>query len=597
MGKRHSLVHRIEDWADKKPNSKALHGKKGGAWQSLTWKGYWTAVRETAKGFIALGHQPGECIAIVGNNRVDWVIAQFGIMAARGVPAPIYTSNTVDQASYIVDHSKAKIAVCDNQEQLDKYQAGIEQGLCKIEEIVAMDELSGDNVTTLSALRKQGAEQDDAELDKRLGELKDDELALLIYTSGTTSVPKAVMLEHGGMIEVAESVLSYFPVLKEENNYRSVSYLPLCHVAEQLFTNFLHLSTGGEVSFCPDIKELKSYLNDVRPTLFLGVPRVWEQFQAALEAKMGEATGIRAKLAAWALRTELDHFRRSAERGEYVNSFSRMLANKLVISKVKNALGLDKLKVASTGAAPISLGTLEFFASSGITVYEGYGMSETAGVAACGEYGRPLLGSVGRALPGVEIKIADDGEILLKGRIMTKGYLHMEQQTKDLYAYNDEWLCTDDLGELDEKGFLKITGRKKDLIITSGGKNVAPAEMEAYMKQIMGVGQAVVVGDQQPYLTALITLDPEAVLELSNRLGISNRDLEQFVKEEKLHKYLIDEIESQCNAKVARYQTIKKFEILPEEFSVDTGELTPTMKIKRNIVRDKYKDQISSMYA
>lgn len=432
-----------------------------------------------------------------------------------------------------------------------------------------MDELSGDNVTTLSALRKQGAEQDDAELDKRLGELKDDELALLIYTSGTTGVPKAVMLEHGGMIEVAENVISNFPVLKEENNYRCVSYLPLCHVAEQLFTNFLHLSTGGEVSFCPDIKEIKSYLNDVRPTLFLGVPRVWDKFQAALEAKMGEATGIRAKLAAWALRTELDHFRRSAERGEYVDSFSRMLANKLVISKVKNALGLDKLKVAASGAAPISCGTLELFASVGITVYEGYGMSETSGVAACGEDGRPLLGSVGRALPGVEIKIADDGEILLKGRIMTKGYLHMEQQTKDLYAYNDEWLCTGHLGELDEKGFLKI----------------------------MGLGQAVVVGDQQPYLTALITLDPEAVPELSDRLGISNGDLETFVKEEKLQKHLTDEIESQCNAQVAHYQTIKQFEILPVEFSVETGELTPTMKIKRNIVHDKYKDQISSMYA
>ncbi|MBX3274003.1 MAG: long-chain fatty acid--CoA ligase [Sandaracinaceae bacterium] len=597
MTDRKTLVDQLAGWAAKRPDRQAIATKVDGAWKTHTWSEYWTAVRETAKGLIALGHEVGECVAIVGDNRSEWVICQFGIMAARGVPAPIYTTNTEEQTAYIVSHSRAKIAICDGAAQLAKYLTCLEKGLMSVDKIVTMDALESkdERVMSLEALRALGREQDDAALEERLAALTEDETALLIYTSGTTGVPKAVTLEHGGMVMIGDSIIERMPPFAEEGVYRSVSYLPLCHVAEQLFTNFMHLNTGGQVYFCPDLKQIKDYLGDVRPTLFLGVPRVWEKFQAALEAKLAETGGLKGWLVGWARNKELACFKEEVATGRKVTGMGRNFANK-ILGGVREKLGLDQLIAAATGAAPISVGTLEFFASLGITIYEGFGMSETTGVATCGTFGKPRFGTVGTALAGVTVKIAEDGEILLKGRNMTRGYLHMPDKTEELID-PEGWLHTGDLGSLDEEGNLRITGRKKDLIITAGGKNVAPAEMEAYIKQIPGVGQAVVVGDRQAYLAALITLDPEGLPELTSKLGIANDGIAKIAKSAEVKKYLTAQIESECNAKVARYQTIKKFEVLPVEFSVEGDELTPTMKIKRNVVNEKYAANIAALYA
>ena len=597
MTERVTLVDQLRGWAEKRPDRQAIATKVDGKWASLTWSEYWSAAREASKGLIALGHEVGDCVAIVGNNRTEWVICQFGIMSARGVPAPIYATNTEEQTAYIVSHSKSKIAICDNQAQLDKYLRCLEQGLMEVEKIITMDSLESDDerVMSLADLRKLGREQDDAELDERLEQLTEDETALLIYTSGTTGVPKAVQLDHAGMVMIGASIVERMPPFREEGVYRSVSYLPLCHVAEQLFTNLMHLQTGGEVYFCPDLKQIKDYLVHVRPTLFLGVPRVWEKFQAALEAKLAETGGLKGWLAGWARRTELAAFKEEVRTGRKQEGFLRGIAQKILLG-IREKLGMDQLIAAATGAAPISIGTLEFFASLGITIYEGYGMSETTGVATCGVFGSPKFGTVGKALNGVTIKIADDDEILLKGRNMTRGYLHMPEKTAELLD-DEGWLHTGDLGSLDEEGNLRITGRKKDLIITAGGKNVAPGEMEAYMKMIPGVGQAVAVGDRQPYLAAIITLDPEALPDLCDKLGIENTGLAEVSKSEELEAYLTEKIESECNANVARYQTIKRFEVLPVEFTVEGGELTPTMKIKRNEVNKKYASEIDALFA
>jgi len=597
MTERNTLIDQLQGWAKKRPNRQAIATKVNGRWQKHTWAEYWDDVRAAAKGLIALGHETGDCVALVGNNRSEWVISQFGIMAARGVPAPIYATNTEEQTAYIVTHSRSKIAICDNQAQLDKYLGCISKGLMEVDKIITMDELESDDerVMSLDALRALGREQDDAELDDRLEKLTEDEVALLIYTSGTTGVPKAVMLDNGGMVVMGGALVERMPPYAEEGVYRLVSYLPLCHVAEQLFTNIMHLATGGEVYFCPDLKQIKEYLSDVRPTLFLGVPRVWEKFQAALEAKLADTGGIGGMLAGWARKKELACFKQEVSTGRPVKSLSRSAAQK-VLGSIREKLGMDKLLAAATGAAPISVGTLEFFASLGITIYEGYGMSETTGVATCSRFGKPRFGTVGQPLEGVTIKIADDEEILLKGRIMTRGYLHMPERTAELLD-DEGWLHTGDLGSLDKDGFLKITGRKKDLIITAGGKNVAPAEMEAYIKQISGVGQAVVVGDMQPYLSALITLDPEGLPELCSSLGITNSGLEKVSQDDKVKRYLTDKIETECNAKVARYQTIKRIEVLPVEFTVEGDELTPTMKIKRNVVNKKYASEIEALFA
>jgi long-subunit acyl-CoA synthetase (AMP-forming) len=594
-----TLPGRIAQLAAERPEHKALAEiGPDGDWVSTTWGEYWLAVRNLAKGLIALGVQPGDGVALIANNRRDWVISQMGISAAAAVPAPIYVTNTVEQVAYIVKHCRAKVAICDNQERLDKYLAGLDRGLIELEHIITMDPTHSELgiVTSLADVITRGSSEPDGELDRRMAAVEPDDLALLIYTSGTTGVPKGAMCTHRGIDAMGQSFIDTYPVTLDIDPSRLISYLPLCHVAEQVFTNFLGLRSASETYFCPDLSQIKDHLVAARPHLFFGVPRVWEKFEAALTANLLTATGLKAQLTAWARRVELQSARRSIETGKEVDTFQRRLANKLVISKIKSAIGLDELVGAGSGAAPAALSTLEFFASIGILIHEGFGMTETTGMATAQPLGMPRFGSVGQALPGVEIRIADDGEILLRGPNMVPGYLHMPEQTAELYA-DDDWMRTGDLGALDEDGFLSITGRKKDLLITAGGKNVAPAEMENHLQGIPGVGQAVVVGDRQPYLCAILALEEEALPDLCNAAGVEVAPLAEIAGNEKVRAFLADRVESDCNTKVARYQTIKKFEVLPHMLSVEGGELTPTMKVKRNVINDKYKSVIDGMYA
>jgi long-chain acyl-CoA synthetase len=465
-----------------------------------------------------------------------------------------------------------------------------------VEHLITMDAVQTDDtrVQTVADVAALGRKQSDDELERRLAALTDTTTSLLIYTSGTTGTPKAVQLNERGMRAVSDALIARYPFL-QGNNYRIVSYLPLCHIAEQVFTNCLGISTGGQVTFCPDIKKLKDYLVEVRPTAFLGVPRVWEKFQAALEARFAETTGLRGKLASWARTTELAAFEEEARTLQPVTSLSRKIANRLVIGKVKAALGLDQIVMAATGAAPIGRDTLDFFASLGLPLIEAYGMSETTGVATTSPGDRIRFGTVGLPLEGVDVRIAEDGEILLRGPNMTVGYLRQPEKTAELLDA-EGWLHTGDLGAIDADGYLSITGRKKDILITAGGKNVAPAEMEAYIRSIAGVGQAVVVGDRKPYLAALITLDPETLQELCRTVGITASTIEEAVGQPELVAHVHACVEASCNANVARYQTIKRFQLLPQEFSVETGELTPTMKLKRNVVTVKFANEIETLY-
>jgi len=593
-----TMLSKIEHWANTKGSASALHElNDDGAWDSTSWADFWTNVQRVGKGLMSLGLEPGGCVAIVGKNRPDWVICQHGINAAQGIPAPLYTTLLTDQIAYIIDNAQAKIVICDEQDQLDKYLT-IANGQSTIEHIITMDDLGSDDsrVHTLAELMKLGDSVEDSALDARIDAVDKDDVALLIYTSGTTGLPKGAMLTHRGIDLIGNAVTELFPHLIESET-RFVSYLPLCHAAEQGMLNFSGLNTGARAYFCRDLTQIKDYLVKVRPTIFLAVPRVWEKFEAALRGKMAEATGIKAKLVKWAMATELAAFKKESGGGLPVSSFSRRLANKLVISKIKDALGLDALDLAVSGAAPISTSTLEFFASVGIPILEGYGMTETSAIASVQPYGRPKFGTIGKPLPGVEVKIADDGEILLRGDNMVKGYFRLPDRTAELY--NDEgWLVTGDLGSIDDEGFISITGRKKDLIITAGGKNVAPAEMEGYLQAIPGVGQAVVVGDRQPYLSALIVLDPEALPALEEASGVSGlTDVETAANNPDVKRFIEEQTQEVCNTKVARYQTIKKIHILPTVFSVDGGELTPTLKVKRNIVNDKYAKEIAAFYA
>lgn len=598
MGERHTLVHQLADWAERQPSRPALYGRgAGGRYEPISWAEYWARAAAFARALLASGHQPGDAVAIMGNNRPEWVIAQLGTMAAGGVPAPIYPTSTSDQIAHIFKNSGAKIAVADQPDHVERLLDCDRRGLIGLQTLVRMTSGPTEGkLTSFESFLAKGSGAAQAEtLAARMRGLGPNDTGLFIYTSGTTGLAKGAELTHQNLVSMGRMLEQNYPVL-HEFSFKSVSYLPLSHVAEQIFTNFMHLARGGEVYFCDDLGKIKDALLEARPTLFVGVPRVWEKFEAALRARFAEATGLKGGLAEWARRTELRSFEQQAAHGGRVGGVARRLAEKLVVSKVKTALGLDNLEMAASGAAPIARTTLDFFASLGIPIHEGYGMTETTGLVTASPYLRQRFGSVGKALPGVELRIAEDGEILARGENTTKGYFKMPEQTAELYD-QEGWLHTGDLGRVDPDGFLWITGRKKDLLITAGGKNVAPSEMEQHLIAIPGVGQVVVVGDRKPYLGALFALDPEALPQLCHAAGVEPAPIELVARNEAVRAYIGRQIETLCNQKVARYQTIKKFELLPQPFSVETGEMTPSLKVKRNVVNEKYADLIESMYA
>jgi long-subunit acyl-CoA synthetase (AMP-forming) len=598
MTESRTLAEQLKAWALSQPSAPALvdpEGESGG--RTLSWGEYWVEVKAIGKGLMAAGVAPGDCVAIVGVNRAEWVLCQMAMMAIRVVPAPLYTTSTAEQFAYIIGHSKSRWVFCDDAGQRDKLIRCRDELGCDLQEIITWREEdgAGPGITSLADLKKAGAAVGDDIFDQRMADVDSDATALLIYTSGTTGIPKGVQLTHQGLLAIGHQIEGMYPQLMEESFYRVVSYLPLCHVAEQVFTNIGAMKSGGVVYFCADISTVRDVLTVARPTVFLGVPRVWEKMEVALRSRFAEATGVRARLLRWALKTEKTCFEQSQKTGRPVEPFARKLAHRIVLSKIHDGLGFDKLIVAGSGAAPIGLETLSFFASMGILIHEGYGMSETTGIATMPPLNRPRFGTVGQPIEGVELAIAEDGEILLRGETMTPGYLHMPEETAALID-GDGWLHTGDLGSVDAEGFVSITGRKKDILITAGGKNVAPAEMEGHIQGIPGVGHAIVVGDRQPYLSALIAIDPEALDALSTAAGIPLSSVEQALKTPAIEVFIESRIESDCNRKVARYQTIKKFKLLPEPLSEERGELTPTMKVKRNVVSERYAPLIEEMY-
>ncbi|MCA9613129.1 MAG: long-chain fatty acid--CoA ligase [Sandaracinus sp.] len=604
-----TLVQRIEHWAAQKPNAPAIHGKKQGRWVSLTWSQYWRNVQDVAKALVALGHEPGECVALCGANQPEWVQYQFGIQAARGVPAPIYGNATTDQLGYIVKDSAAKIAVVDGPDPLRKLLNAETEGLFPaLEHVLFFDafdvpadlrERVGTRGKSFDEVLALGRAQNGDEAEKRLAALDPNETCILIYTSGTTGKPKGVEISAAGQLVIGEGTRDFAPQFYDGSaEYHAISYLPLSHQAEQLLTNVVSLQVGGQVYFCPEITQVRDYLAEVRPTVFLGVPRVWEKFEAALRGRIGQATGFRAKLAKWAMDTEFACFEQQVERGVPARSFQplkRRVASKLVTGKVKTALGLDRLEIAITGSAPMSPETQRFFASLGITVFEVYGMTENSGAVTISDPLKPRFGTVGKPFRGVKVRIGPDDEIQVKGPNNVKGYRGLPEESAALYT-EDGWLRTGDAGALDAEGNVKITGRLKELLITGGGKNVAPIELEFYLTSIVGVGQSVVVGDGKPYLCALLALDPEHLDALADAAGVPRASMAELAANPKVKAHLEREVQAKCNAKVARYQSIKKISVLPAELTVEGGELTPSMKLRRKPINEKYAAEIEHMY-
>jgi long-chain acyl-CoA synthetase len=581
--KRTSTIHAFFETAAQAASAVAVRRRLSpGRWSALTWAEYAREVRRVARGLAALGVRPGDRVALCGPNRPEWLLADLGALAGGAVPAPYYPTLTAEQAGYVVAHSEAVVAIVHDAAQLAKLDA-MRPRLPRLRTCVVME---GDAAGALSWIEflARGADVPESAVDERLERLAAGELATLIYTSGTTGPPKAVMISHGNLLFSAQAARRLMQVGPGDE---LISYLPLSHIAEQMASLHGPAVNGYAVSCCEQIEQLPEVLREVRPTIFLGVPRVWEKIQARIEERVAQAPPHRRKLFHWAQRCAL-----ARARGE--RPFLHALANALVGRKLRIALGFDRARLLGTTAAPIPRATLEFFESLGMPLYELYGQSECTGAATSNTPTRRRLFSVGWALPGTEVRLDRDGEVLIHGPHVFLGYLKDAEATSAALT-RDGWLRTGDVGQIDRDGFLQITDRKKDLLITSGGKNVSPQNIEGQLARIPGVAHAVVVGDARKHLAALIALDREAALREARACGAKAGTVEALCVDPVFLDRIGRAVE-EVNRGLASYETIKKFRLLPVEFAIESGELTPTLKLRRKAVNERFAREIEELF-
>lgn len=562
----------------------------GGAWKATTWRTYADEVASVAKAMIGLGLQPGDVVTILGFNQPSWVIADVAAMAAGAVPAGIYTTNSPRECHYILDHSESPLLIIEDEGQWAKIEE-IRERLPKLRHVVVMrggPAIDDPMVLSWDEFNAAGSGVPSEQLDARLAALDLDQLATLIYTSGTTGPPKGVMLTHDNLVWTANQAIHAAGLDKSDS---SVSYLPLSHIAEQVFSVHGPAASGWAVYYAESIENLAENLKEVQPTVFFAVPRVWERFHAGVSAELAKATGAKAKIAQWAMgvAAKTTKLRNNGKEPTGVLAAQFQVADKLVLSKIKHAIGLSRTKILITAAAPISVDLLEFFGSLDLRIQEVYGQSEDTGPTTFNLSDAIRYGSGGPAFPGTEVRIAADGEILAKGRHVFAGYYKDPQATAETLV--DGWLHSGDLGEIDDEGFVWITGRKKDIIITAGGKNVAPKPLESGLKDNDLISEAVVIGDRRKYLSVLITLDEEAAERYMLEHNLTGPPQESPEIKAEIQG-AIDEV----NSGFARVEQLKKFAILPRQLSIEGGELTPTLKVKRNMVSDHFADLIDGMY-
>jgi long-chain acyl-CoA synthetase len=567
----------------------ALKHKVDGRWVDVSYRELAEAVSEVALGLVELGIEPGDRVSILSNTRPEWTYANFGILAAGAASVSIYQTNSPEECRYVLGHSESRAVFVEDAEQLAKVRE-VENELPHLELVVVMEPAGemGDAVA-LDDLRARGRGRDEAEFEERATAVGPDDTCLYIYTSGTTGPPKGCVLTHGNYREVCTMVESEDVLEAGDVVYL---FLPLAH-AFAVLIQFVAIDLGGTIAYWEkDPVKIVPNLSEVKPTYFPSVPRIFEKVYTMATSKIAEEGGVKEKIFWWSVGVgrKVSELERQGKEPGFLLKRQYDFADKQVLSKVRGLFG-GNLRQAVTGAAPIAKEILEFFFACGVPVLEGYGMTETSTVATVNTPDDYRLGSVGKPLPGVEVKIAEDGEILLRGANIFKEYYKNEEATSETLA--DGWLHTGDLGYVDDDGFLFVNGRKKDILITAGGKNITPANLENGLKQNRWISQAVVVGDRRPYLVALITLDPEEAPNFAQQHGIAVEDLPQSEAMRAEVQRSVDAV----NGEIGRVEQIKKFVILPHDLTQETGELTPTMKVKRNVVSEKYERDIEALYS
>ncbi|MCA1959508.1 MAG: AMP-binding protein [Desulfomonile sp.] len=581
------------------PEKVALRYKHLGIWRDITWREYLNNVRWVALGLTTLGVKAGDRVAVIGENRPEWLYADLGIMSTGAATVGIYTTSAAAQCEYVVSHSGAKIYIAEDEEQLDK-ALYFRERTPDLEKIIIIDPkglrgFSDPMVMTFENLLELGRDLEQKQpglYDEMLARIHTEDLALVIYTSGTTGPPKGAMLSHYNVTWTAWSIGEALPLYDTDE---LLSFLPLSHIAERMFSSFLPLRFGYTVNFTESPDTVMQNFREVSPTVIFAVPRIWEKYYSGIRIRIANATWF--KRVAYGIAQNIgrtySRLRFSGKRVPFGVKVLHALANALVFYKLRERLGFERCRLAVSGAAPISPDVLKYYHGIGVPLRQVYGQTEGGGPTCVHQGDQIEPTNVGPPLPGVEVRIADDGEILVRGGNVFMGYYRDPAATEA--ALVDEWLRSGDVGEIDEKGFLSITDRKKDLIITAGGKNIAPQNIENQLKFSPYINDAIVIGDRMKFLSALIVLDEENVVQYAQDNKIPFTTYESLTKAPEIVELIEREV-NEVNKTLAKVETVKKFTIVPKKLYEEDGEVTPTMKVKRKYVNEKFGDLIKAMY-
>jgi long-chain acyl-CoA synthetase len=567
---------------------------ESGSWQSINWNEAFDQAGKIAGGLQKLGVEQGDRVCLLSKSRYEWTLSDLGILGCGAVSVPIYESSIADQIKFIVNNSEAKVIIVENDAQLAKLNEIFDE-LKTVKQVVyfscSNESVKRDGFYSLDELMMLGSDVGADVLEKFTQETTGEDVASIVYTSGTTGNPKGVVLTHGNFLaEVRDGV----SVLGFEPHHESLIFLPLAHILARAI-QFAQIYFGFVQCYAESIEKLTENISQVRPHFLLSVPRIFEKIHMKTLLSVESAPSKKKKIFYWALEVGQEYSRLKIN-GQSIPTWLSLkykLAHKIVYSKLHQKLG-GRIEFFVSGGAPLAKDVANFFFAFGFTILEGYGLTETTAAVTVNRHDAIKLGTVGKNLTGVTIKIADDGEILVKGKQVFKEYYKNPDATQE--AIDPEgWFHTGDIGVIDEEGFLAITDRKKDIIITAGGKNIAPQNIENFMKADPYISQFVVHGDKRKFLSALITLDRDEIENYAKKSSITFGDYETLVKHEEINSFIRKRIDEK-NSKLARYETIKRFAILPSDFSVESGELTPTLKVKRRVIEQRYEKILNDFY-
>jgi long-chain acyl-CoA synthetase len=587
--------HRVGAWGART----ALREKRFGIWRATSWHDYGEFAKYTGLGLVSLRLQRGEVVSILAETTPEWLYADMGVMGAGGVSNGIYPTDAAKQVEYILTDSGSCFLFVENEEQLDKY-LDVRERCPQIRKVIVFDleGLAGfhdPQVLSFEELLALGRNYDAARpglWDELVDASRPEQLALLVYTSGTTGPPKGAMLCHRNVLFQLDNAEAFIPL---QEGGEQLAFLPLCHIAERTFTAFLPLRSGSVANFAESLETVPDNVREVAPTLFFAVPRIWERFYSGIVIRMKEATWIGQLAYAWAVRIGLAVAERRLEGREPSAGLALLfrIADRLVLENIKRSIGMHRVRYAGTGAAPIAPDLIKWYRALGIDMRELYGQTENCGLAT-GMPDRIKLGTVGVAAPRTELRLSSEGEILLRGPHVFMGYYNQPAKTAE--TLRGGWLHTGDIGWVDNEGYLKITDRMKDIIITAGGKNITPSEFENLLKFSPYVSDAVVIGDRRKFLTCLVMIDYDNVAKYAQDANVTFTDFGSLCRTQEVQDLIWSEIE-RVNKGFARVETIKRFRLIEHPLSAEDEELTPTMKLKRKFVNEKYKELIESMYA